>query len=178
MPNKEEHFRQIINSGPLTEINFYQVNEAFFELPEDGYWLIDTGIELIFPSGAISAAWDSKLESYELKNDLVKNIYTQNKLFQLETENIKKLKKFVGLKVIEANFKTKEIEYIVDYTMRTEIENQIVELVLEFKNKLKIQIAFVNYRLEENKAPTDFSFSINTNILISTNKIMEINNAS
>lgn len=176
MPDKEQQLKQIIHSGPLAEINFYQVNEVFFELPEDGYWLIDAGIELIFPSGTISAAWSSELECYELKNDSLKNIYTEDNLFQLETDSIMDLNKFVGLKVIKANFKTKEIEYIVDYTMRTEIEHQFVELVLEFQNKLKIQIAFVNFFLEENKAPTDFAFSINTNVLISTKKIMEIKN--
>lgn len=175
MPNKEEQIKQIITSGPLAKINFYQVNEVFFELSEDGYWLIDTGIELIFPSGTISAAWNSTLDCFELKNDIVKNMYTGDNLFQLETKNMNSLNRFIGLNVVETNFKTKGIEYIVDYTMRTEIEKQFVELILTFQNKEKIQIALVNFTLEENKAPTDFAYSINTSVLISTKKIIEIN---
>ena len=174
MTDKQETINQILHSGPLLELNFYQVNDSFFELEEDGFWIIDTGIELKFPSGFVSAAWNSELESYVLENDSVKNIYNQDHLFQLETENIKNLKEFVGLYVIKTNFKTLEFEFVVDYTMRTEKEKRFVELIIGFQNSTQIQIAFVDYVLEENEAPREFSFNLSSDLLISTKKRIEV----
>lgn len=52
----EEHLKSIIQSGPLGSIQFYQVNDSYFYLPQEGFCIIDAGIELRFPSGVISAA--------------------------------------------------------------------------------------------------------------------------
>ena len=175
MTENQQHLKRILLSGPLQALNFYQVNGNFFEFQGDGYWIIDAGIELKFPYGIVSAAWSSELESYVILNEPVKNIYDQDNLFQLENENILSLKRFVGLNVIDVNFKILEFEYIADYTMRIEKEKRFVELILEFQNKSQIQIAFIDYTLEENKAPTDFSFDISTNLLVSTKNILEIN---
>ena len=174
MTDKQEILQSILLSGPLQEVNFYQINDSFFELQEDGFWIIDTGIELKFPEGIVSASWNSELESYVIDNDSVKNIFNQKLLFQLETENIKNMQKFVGLNVVNANFKSLEFEYVVDYTMRTEKEKRFVELTLDFENNSKIQIAFIDYILEENQAPRDFSFDLSTNLLISTKQVFEI----
>lgn len=174
MTDRQDILSRILYSGPLLELSFYQVNDSFFELPEDELWVIDIGFELKFPGGIVSAAWDSELESFVIKNDSVKNIYNQNNLFQLENDNIKSLKKFIGLNVIGINFKSLEFEYVVDYTMRTEKEKRYVELIIDFENKSLIQIAFVDYELEENKSPKDFSFDLSTDLLISTKKIIEI----
>lgn len=176
MIEKKDVLKRIIYSSPLMELNLYQVNDIFFEVPKDGYWIIDTGFELKFRDGIISAVWSSKLKSYVITNNSVKDIYLQQNLFVLENKNILDLNKFVGLKVIDVNFKTLEFEYVADYTMRIEKENRFVELILEFENKSKIQIAFIDYKLEENKSPTDFSFDVSTNLLISTKKILSIKN--
>lgn len=174
MTDRQEILSRILHSGPLLELNFYQVNDNFFELMEEGFWIIDGGIELKFSGGIVSAAWDSELESYVIKNDSVKNIYNQDNLFKLENENIKGLKKFVGLNVNGLNFKSLEFEYVVDYTLRTEKEERYVELIIGFQNKSQLQIAFVDYVLEENKSPKDFSFDLSTDLLVSTKSILEI----
>ncbi len=174
MTDRQEILSRILKSGPLLQLAFYQVNENFFELPDDEFWIIDGGIELKFSGGVVSAAWDSSLDSYIIKNDSVKNIYNQDNIFQLETENIKNLTTFVGQKVIDVHFKSLEFEFIVDYTMRVEKEKRWVQLVIEFENKQHIQIAFIDYILEENKAPKDFSFDLSTDLLITTKKIIEI----
>lgn len=174
MIEKKDELKRILFSSPLVELNFYQVNDNFFEFPEDGYWIIDTGIELKFRDGIVSAAWSSELESYVIVNNSVKDIYGKDNLFQLENKNILNLRKFIGLNIIDANFKTLEFEYAVDYTMRIEKENRFVELVLEFENKTEFQIAFIDYELKVNKGPTDFSYDVSTDLLISTKKILKI----
>ena len=174
MTENQQNLKDILLSGALQEINFYQMNKHFFELPEEGFWVIDGGIELKFPSGIVSAAWDLEFECYVIKDDAVRNIYKESDLVQLKNEHISKLERFVGQTIVEANFKNLEFEYIVDYTMRTEKEKRFVELILDFENKTQIQIAFADYVLGANKIPTDFSFSIQPTLLISTKKIMPI----
>lgn len=172
----EENLRSIIQSGSLQNINLYQVNDTFFELPDEGFWIIDAGIELKFSSGVISAAWSTELESYVIENNSLKDIYEQDNMYQIDNNHISELKNFIGLNVIDVSFKSLNFEYIVDYTMRTEKEKRIVEMVLEFQNKSKIQIAFIDYLLEENCPPKDFSFDIATELLVSSKKVIEIKN--
>ena len=117
MIEKKDELKRILFSSPLMELNFYQVNDSFFEFQEDGYWIIDTGIELKFRDGIVSAVWSTELESYVITDNSVKDIYRQNNLFELENENILNLKKFVGLNIIDSNFKMLEFEYVADYTI-------------------------------------------------------------
>ena len=169
-----EYFKNIFTSGPLQKLKFYNVNDNFFEFVKKGMWLIDCGIEMTFPHGTISIAWNSDLEMLELKNDTVINIYNEDNLVQLENDNILRLNKFVGLHVKDVKFKSLEFEYFADYTMRTEKEERVVELIIEFEYNYIFQIAMVNYNLKENQAPEDFSYDINNDILISTEKIIDI----
>lgn len=171
----EESLREIIGSGPLQEIKLYHVNENFFEMSDKGYWLIDGGVELVFPEGVVSAAWDSELDAFVFKNKPFETIYTQSNFIELYNENIAALKKYIGLNVIYADFKSLEFSFVADYTMRIEKERRIVEMVLEFQNTYKIQIALVNYKLEPNEPPKDFSFGITTNILISIQNVIAMN---
>lgn len=170
----ENDLKAIIQSGPISELTFYQVNPNFFEFADEGYWIIDGGLEINFPAGVVSAAFSPDLESYVIENRPFSEIYTHNNQIALHNENIAEIEKCCGLNVINAEFKSLEFEYIVDYTMRTEKEQRFVQLILELQNKSKIQIAFVDYNLEENRGPKNFSFSLMNEVLISTKKIIEI----
>nr|WP_299384150.1 hypothetical protein [Allomuricauda sp.] len=170
----ERDLKSILQSGPLSSINFYQVNDNFFELNDEGYWVIDAGIELTFPGGVVSAALSTELESFVIENKSVTQIYTNDNFHLLENDNILGLRKYLGLHIVDVKFESLEFEYIVDYTMRTEKEKRFVQMILEFQNKSIIQIAFVDYSLKEGMAPSDFSFDLQTDLLVSTKKIMEI----
>lgn len=170
----ETQLREILLSGPLQQIKFYQVNNNFFQLEKEGFWIIDCGIELKFESGYVSATWDPDRDSFIISNDSVKNIYKDQNFIELKNDTIEKLNKLVGLNIKNADFKSSEFQYIVDYTMRTETETLFVELIIEFENTSKIQVAFVDYALHENKAPNNFSYNVNSGLLVSTKTVMEI----
>jgi len=169
----ENDLKSVLQSHPLSSITFYQINDNFFELTDEGFWIID-GIELTFPNGTVSAAFSTELESYVLENKPFSEIYGNDNFYILENDNISGLKKYLGLNIVDVRFESMEFEYIVDYTMRTEKERRFVQMILEFQNKSIIQIAFVNYSLMEGKAPSDFSFDLQVELLVSTKKIMEI----
>ena len=174
----ENDLKAIIQSGPINELTFYQVNPNFFEFADEGYWIIDGGVEIKFPAGVVSAAFSPDLESYVIENRPLSEIYTHNNHVALHNENIAEVEKCRGLNVINAEFKSLEFEYIVDYTMRTEKEQRFVQLVLELQNKSKIQIAFIDYTLEENQGPENFSFSLMNDILVSVKNVIDVDTAS
>ncbi len=172
---KEEQLKSIILSGSLLEITFYHVNDYFFELPDKGFWLIDGGMELRFPNGVISAAFDSETKSFVIKNTPVNKIYKNDNLIELRTNEISNLDRFLSLSVHDVIFRLLEFEYIVDYTMKTKKEDRYVQMILKFENKEILQIAFVNYELISNQAPKRFMFDLNNDILVSTNEVIQIN---
>lgn len=170
----ENDLKAIIQSGPMIEFTLYQVNPNFFEFVDEGYWIIDAGVEIKFPGGVVSAAFSPDLESYVIENRPFSEIYTHGNHVVLHNENIEEVQKFYGLNVTNVEFKSLEFEYIVDYTMRTEKEERFVQLILEFQNRSKIQIAFIDYELKENQGPEKFTFSLMTEVLVSTKNVMEI----
>ena len=172
--NLREKLDQIINSGPIQKITLHQVNENFFELTKKGVLLIDGGVELTFPEGTISAAFDSSRQYLLIENKPIKNIYTDNNIFILENDNTFILNQYVGKEIDKSSFKTIEFNAVVDYTMKTRKENHIVEMILEFVDNSILQVAFVNYDLEEYKAPENYSYDIANDILISTKEIVSI----
>lgn len=174
MKESEQELKNILLSGPLKDVIMYNTNATFFELPEEGYWIIDTGIELVFPSGTISAAFDIELESFVIKSTTVKNIYKQDNLYPIETENTPELKKFIGLTIDEVTFKSLDFDFVLDYTMKTEKQNWFVELNLTFENKTQIQIALIDYKLEQNFPPNDFVYEVCRELLIATKNKIEI----
>lgn len=170
----ENDLKTIIQSGPISDFTFYQVNPNFFEFADEGYWIVDGGVEIKFPAGVVSAAFSPDLESFVIENRPFSEIYTHNNHVALHNENIAEIEKCRGLNVINVEFKSLEFEYIVDYTMRTEKEQRFVQFVMELQNKSRIQIAFIDYILEENRGPENFSFSLMNVVLISIKSIKAI----
>lgn len=167
--------KQIVQSGALRAINLYQVNENFFEVEDEGYWIIDGGVELIFTSGPVSAVFHSELESLTFMCNSVKSVYRRDNIVQLENENILKLDRYVGLRVVDLTFQKKSFEYIVDYTMKQNSQEHLVSMILTFEDHSNLQIALANYDLNENEGPSNYSYSLENDILVST-RIVEVNN--
>ncbi len=117
--NIREKLEPIINSGNLLDLKLYQVNDYFFQLPEKGLWIVDGGVELCFPKGVISLAFNSEKECLQISDQAVSRLYQNSDIFELYNEQISDLKQFVGVKVEDFTLKTIEFESIIDYTMKT-----------------------------------------------------------
>ena len=169
----ENELKSILQSGPLASITLHQVNDNFFELDDDGFWVIE-GIEFTFQKGIVSAAYSTKLESYVIESKPLTEIYEYDNGYILENENISKLTRYLGLNIIDVRFESLEFEFVVDYTMQTATEKRLVQMILEFQNTSIIQIAFVTYSLIEDRAPSNFSYDLQSELLVSTKNIIEI----
>jgi len=169
----EKQFQSIIKSNDLIEIKLFQVNEDYFGFPKKGFWIIDGGIELKFRNTTFSFAWNQDTDSFSFENKKFNEIYKDNNYTKLDAKFIKVL----NLKKIN-NAKLKWVKYdvIIDYTMATEKEFKLVELKLEFESDEKIQIATIDYELEENSSPKNYFYNINRELLIALNNEIGINN--
>ncbi len=161
-------FERNLLSGPLKAVNLFQINNHYFRFPETDMWIIDGGIELVFAEGVCTIAWSSEYESFVFERKPFEEVYKHENFSQLSTEYNNTLTKLPGNKVENFHFVMIDVETVLDYTMRTQTENKLVELVLEFDNGTSMQIALVTYSMERNASPTDFMYDLHTHLLIST----------
>lgn len=169
----EKQFQSTFKSSDLIEIKLFNVNDNYFGFPKKGLWIIDGGIELKFRNTSFSLAWNQDTDSFSFENKSFDKIYEEDNYTELDVEFIKVLNK---KKISNAKLKWVEYDIILDYTMATKKESKLVELKLEFESNEKIQIATIDYELEENSSPKNYSYDINGELLISLNNEIEINN--
>jgi len=174
----EKHFSSTIKLSPLIDFKIFQVNERYFELPKKNQWIIDGGIELQFPSAVFCLGWSLDYDSFIFKNKKFEEIYTENNFIELNGGNINKLKKMIKNTIVEAKYKWIDYDVILDYTMATKKESRLVELIIKFKSNDIVQFSIVDYHLEENSSPKNFSYDINGELLIAlnNNEIIKNNN--
>ena len=173
----EKQLNAVIKSHPLVDFKLFQVNENYFELPEKNQWIIDGGIELSFPYSVFSIGRNQDVDSFTFEKKKFEDIYSEDNFVELNSGNISRLKKLINIKISEIEYKWIEYDVIVDYTMATEKESRLVELKVKFESNDVIHLATVDYELEENDSPKDFSYDINGEILIALNNAdLKINN--
>ena len=174
MKNQEVLLKNILSSGPLLDVSIYQVNNRFFELEEEGIWIIDTGIQLNFLDGIVTAAWRSSEEAFIITNDAINNVYTNNNSHKIRAEHTESLNRFIGHEIEDVQFKIVEVDVVHDHAKPAVKEERLVEMTMFFDNNTHMQIAFVDYVLEDDKPPQDFTFDFCNALLIATKSIIEI----
>jgi hypothetical protein len=167
----EKQFQSTIESTDLIEIKLFNVNDNYFGFPEKGYWIIDGGIELKFSNTTFSLAWNQDTDSFSFENKSFEKVYAEDNYTELDAEFLKILNQ---KKISNAKLKWVEYDVILDYTMATKKESKLVEIKIEFESNVKIQIATVDYELEENSSPKKYSYDINGELLIALNNEIEI----
>ncbi|MDC8003658.1 hypothetical protein POV27_06315 [Aureisphaera galaxeae] len=158
------------------EIKLFQVNDYFFEFPEKGQWVIDGGVELVFAKGICCMGWNSREEIMAMEDYGFNQMFDSTEYMQLENDNILKLKSYLIQEITNIEFITREFDFIKDYTMTKIVENRVVGMNLEFENGSKLQIAFINYQLEESDAPKDYYYDVTGELLVSIKGDVEIDN--
>lgn len=163
----------IMGSGNLTDVKLFQVNDSFFELPE-GKWIIDGGIELVFPDGTICFGWNKSISSFDLNTSKFEVLYKGSEYTELRNENIDQLNKLTHKRVTNHTLRFLDFEFIVDYTMKTKKESRLVEMILNFEDGSALQLSTIDYLIEPGKSPVNFCYSISHELLISVDEYISI----
>lgn len=163
----QKEIRRIAESGPLTGLRIFQINEYFLEIEEEGYWIFDGGLELLFPAGPVSLGWNAERELYTVHPQRFHEAFTQGYFYEPDSEELQSLERFKGKQANDIQIRSTQIEVIVDWTMATEQEEMVVELLLDFPDNDKFQCSLVNFTFDEETGPSNFVLSPVQGVLVS-----------
>ncbi len=156
----------IVKSGPLEDLQVFQVSEFYMELEEEGIFIVDGGLELRFPGGTISAGFDLERRMFQIIDKPFKEAFPQDFFYELGNDSLEELRRFSGQRPTQTSVSTIPIEVIVDWTMATEKEHMPVELLLEFNGNETLHFALVRYDFDEETGPSNYAYHPEGGILI------------
>ncbi len=159
-------------SGPLQKVNCFQVNEALLDIQMEKAFFVDGGIELVFPKGSISAAWNTEIECLTVGPNTFEEVYQQENAQPSET---KKIHHLIGQKVIDYNLIKRQYEMIQEDMTQIEEVEITMEINLTFEDQSHLQIALVDYDLH-NFTPTNFIYDLGADILVNGGERVLIKN--
>jgi len=158
-----ENLKKLMQSDVINDIRIFHVNGLHKYDESKQILLIDLAIEFHFNNGVVTAGFNSQTQSLKILPLSIKDMYEGNNGKQIETNH---LQSFIGNRIEHIHFKTIELEFVSGYTMKTEKEEQIVDLKLELENGDYLHIAFVEYEIEK---PEELYYDIFGEILVSLN---------
>ncbi len=170
----EQQFRSTIKNHDLVGIKLYQVNDTFFEFPEINEWIIDAGVDFIFPSITYSLSWNQDTDAFVFEAKSFTAIYEEDNYSELGTQHMNRITDFVSKKIKSVAMKWIDIDFVVDYTMRTEQVKKLVDVRLVFESGDTLQVATIDYDVEEGNGPLNYRYSPFSELLIIHNRFLEI----
>ncbi|PKA81979.1 hypothetical protein ATE92_0102 [Ulvibacter sp. MAR_2010_11] len=175
--NIEFEIERIVNSGYLKESNLYQISDFYFDFEKDSYWIINGGIELVFPNGAITFGWKSEFNMFNIITGKFNELYEFDNYKTIKDDGVSKLKTLAGKKVTQVDLKWIEFE-VYDPDLEDFVKKEtVIEINLEFDSKEKLQIASINYELTVDDQPYNFRNAVDSELLIALNRKFDLNNA-
>lgn len=171
---KQAEFEAIIKSGNLRELQLFQINDSYFEFEETQHWLIDGGIQLIFPKGVLTFGWNRDLYMFVLDSRSFGEVYSETNYKKLAKGDIYKLHNLSGKGVENAKWKWASFEVLNRDTSEFDKAEAVLELILEFNTGEVLQIAAVNYDLTAEDDPIDYRLSLDYELLIGLDNTFEL----
>ncbi len=167
MTNEEiERFKAMLLSEKILSIKVFQINDTFYDLKNKNQYIIDGGVEFNLPKGYLSFGFSSYFDQYVLNSEPFRKNYTHENEFELMPNEVPEIYNLVNKKIIDVNFKVKEFNEIIDYTMKNQKIKKPIEIVLKFENGEILQLSSINFDLGKNSEPENYIYSNDEEILI------------
>ncbi len=174
MIDKKTHFEEIIKSGKLLNIELFNINDSYFEIENSDLWLIDGAIQLTFPSGIIQIGWSEDHDLFFTTHKDLKLSNGELTFKELTEGKISKIHNLRGKRVVDFELRWIPFEIWDDESDDFKETQTLMEMILEFDSKEKIQFATVNYDFNPDEDPVNFTFDLVTELLISLQEKIEI----
>ena len=162
----EQSVDEIITSGQLQKVHLYQVNEAYWELDDTDLWIIDGAIELQFPSGTLTIVWSTDYNMFITTDRGTAKLLGELDHKELQQGKISKIHKLAGKTVQDMQCKWVPFEVWDDEADDFVEQTTLVELLLTFNSKEKIQIAAVDYQIDDEENPVGFRYDLMSEMVI------------
>lgn len=172
--NRQTPFEDIFFSGPLLDVELFQIHHSYFEIPGNHHWILDAGIQLTFAAGSLTFSWVTQEEMFQLNLGKFEDHLGQSEYKTLKKENIAKLNSLVGQTVKDADWIWAAIQ-IFDPEKEEFLEDQaLLELFLSFSSGDTLQMAPITYQLTPEDDPINYSRHLDQEILIAINHRFEL----
>lgn len=170
--NKEiECFKAMFLSEKILSIKVFQINDTFYDLKNKNQYMIDGGVEFKLPKGYLCFGFSSNFDQYILSTEPFQKNYTHNNEFELKPIEIPEIYNLINKKIIDVNFKVKEFNEVIDYTMKSQKIKKPIEMLLKFENDEILQLSSINFDFDKNYEPEKYVYSTENEILISFQEI-------
>ena len=160
----------------LRDIKFFNVNDNYFEFETESILTIDGCVEMYLDNEIISIGWDAENEFVNTIQGNAEKLLGNLSYFEINDEFSDKIKSAVDHKIKSVDTLFDFVSYTNDEFETTgEKEYFIKEIILEFENQDKIQIAPIDFEVDiKNKKLINPTYNSMRDILISFNNVIEI----
>lgn len=172
----EQVVKEYILEQPLTDLEFYQINDRYIVPDPDHTWIIDGGIELTFGEKKFSFGWHDDFSFMHIVPGPISDLHlsSSSDFRTLEAKNADGLKNLIGQKIINIQFKWNYYrEYDENFEMKDEKKYIPFELFLVFENSHTLQLSSIDYRLSRSGV-TDMNYVSQGEMLIALNQKYKI----
>lgn len=155
--------------GTLQNIQFFQFNELHNEIGKNTKYLIDGGVQFTFENGFFSIAFDAEIESFVFNICPIEQIFGDLYHESTFSEVSSYFKNQLNQEVKHIYIIEKDLEFVIDYTMKTELIPCVVAVRIEFMNGDFIEVHTVSMSIDENNSNV-FQYFLSEWILLSINQ--------
>ena len=177
MQQTQAKLEKFLLNKPLTKIEFFNVNENYFEVKPEHSWIFDGGVELHFGNEIFTLAWDHGNDSFDyILEGGVQLLLKDLEYYAVEAQSISNISNLIGQTINDIQF---EWEYYQDFDENGQLKDEKIYvpmgLRLTFSNGSLLQIATIESRLNaETFELVDAYYNLVGQLLISIDNDIEI----
>ncbi len=172
--SNQNDIEKLFINKTLESIEFYNVNDNYFEFEEDRILTIDGCVELTLDETEVSIGWSKEKEFVDTIEGDVKTLLKGINYYKINDTTV--YKEPIGKKVVGVELQFETVDLLDDEFEPTgDTEYFIKELILELEDNSKLQIALISFGVDvANKKMVRPVFDNYSNIMISLNNIVKI----
>jgi hypothetical protein len=174
MEKYDEVLKTYLLNKTLNDIEFYDSDLNYVSPDMDHTWILDGGIQLKLDNTYFSFAFSSEQEFFNAFSLKIDELNNEFELHSLGARDVNEINTLVGHQIIDIktlwNFYTELDE---NFDQKNEKKYMPFEIILYFSNNSFLQIAAIEYEMENNKL-INLHYNSERELLISINKKLEI----
>lgn len=175
----EETIKSYLISKKVTDIEFFNINDDYYEFDPESKWVIDAGIQIRFGEDVFSYGWETEHEGlgYSLGREL-KTILGDANYYELDAKSKTNIRSLIGKEINDVKINWSYYrEYDENFVLKEEKTFVPVEIILTFDEDVFLQVAIIDFQIKvEPFEIVNAVHHINGNFLISFNELTKITN--
>jgi len=158
----------------IESVKCYNVNNDLLIFNPKGHAVIDGGVELQLNDLTLSIGWSPELELFDVSTNPISTIFGDLDYYQIAINQLEIGQDMVGSRIASLNTKWNWYQDLNDEHESIGGKQFILyELILTFENSRTLQIATINYSLEDNSLQ-NLTYHSQVELLVAADRIIAI----